>query len=901
MAPLTDRLERTDGLDRFIEKIFKNPWLVIAAVGAVTVFFALQLPRVRLDNNNIRFVPASNPARITSSYIDTTFGSSVFILVGLERKYGTVFDSSFLTRIRDYTDQIEKISTVGKIYSIINADYISADGESLLVSPLVPRDFSGTPEETAELRKRLLSWDLYKNALVSADFSSTQILVPLTLTEENYSSSEVVREYLQVRDIARSSFEGMADVYVTGIPIIAATINEAMIQDVRLMIPLVTLVVILIVFIPFKRLGAVFLSLVSVLIAVIWSIGAMPLAGVKLSVISTVLPVILIAMGSSYGLHVVIHYLEDRGMEEMSAEEHRGLILRLVRRTGKPIFLAALTTFAGFVSFCFTRVIPIREFGFFSSLGVMASFLITMTLVPALLLIRGPRRPREIRLGGSGRDGIVRNKIALFFTAVEGRRGLVLCAVAAAALLSVYGASKVVIDNVMVEYFKSSSDIYQSDKFIREKFGGSKIISVVLEAEMPEILLHPDSLGALDDLGRYLERRVPEVGNVMGFTDLVKRINQVLNAGESPEGIAPAPAAPAPLSFWDFDSGDWEDDGWEDEESGDWEDGGWEDGGFAGEEPEPLPEAGGPPDRVYSIGEIAGLLDLASKAGAERDLSAGELVEEFQRLVNYEGYSYYEIPRDPRRYGKTTKEELSRLVSNYLLLLSGNISDYANDPLEPTSIKTTVQMRTTGQADTNRGIREIRRFAEANFPKNIRVIVGGTALVEGATNTLVVQSQLISVIFSVIAMFIIMTAAYRSFAAGAVAAVPLSILILGNFAAMGFLNIKLNLATAMISSVSIGVGIDYTIHFIEAYKHEYRLSGGAGDFLRRAYYISGTAILVDTLSVGLGFAVLWLSNFIMLRDFGLLVCLAMMISALSGLIIVPALLGLFKPKFIREV
>jgi predicted RND superfamily exporter protein len=105
----------------------------------------------------------------------------------------------------------------------------------------------------------------------------------------------------------------------------------------------------------------------------------------------------------------------------------------------------------------------------------------------------------------------------------------------------------------------------------------------------------------------------------------------------------------------------------------------------------------------------------------------------------------------------------------------------------------------------------------------------------------------------------------------------------------------------MISSVSIGVGIDYTIHFIEAYKHEYRLSGGEGDFLKRAYYVSGTAILVDTLSVGLGFAVLWFSNFVMLQDFGLLVCLAMIISALSGLVIVPALLGFFKPKFIREV
>jgi predicted RND superfamily exporter protein len=873
-----------------MEKLFRHPWLILAVIVVVTLFFALQLPRAELDNNNIRFVPASDPARITSSYIDETFGSSIFILVGLERKYGTVFDSAFLNQIRDYVARIERISMVGKVYSIVNADYISRDGESVLVNPLVPRDFAGTGEEIAELRNRLLSWDLYENTLISDDFTATQILVPLNLTEENYGSSELVREYLQVRDIAQASFAGMADVYVTGIPIIAATINEAVAQDIKLMIPLVILVVILIVFIPFRNLGATFLSLVSVLVAVIWSIGAVPLLGMKLSVISTVLPVILIAMGSSYGLHVVIHYLEDLGVAgDMDAEEHRALILRLVRRTGKPIFLAALTTFASFVSLCVTRVVPIREFGIFASFGVMVSFLITMTLVPAILLIRGPRPLKEFRLtrrksSVPGGNSIARNKIAGAFTAIEGRRGIVLCVVIVVVLFSIYGASKVVIDNVMVEYFKSSTDIYRSDKFIREKFGGSKILSVVVQAESPEILLHPDCLGALDNLEQYLEHRVPEVGNVMGFTDMVKRINQVLNTGERPDGLAPAEASSAPLGFWDFDSGDWEDSDPEEEPAL-----GWEDKGSAGGE------------EVYSIGEIARLLDQAADAGMDRSISAGELVREFQRLINYEGYSYYEIPRDPRRYGKTSKEDLARLVSNYLVLLSGDISNYANDPLEPTSIKTTVQLRTMGQEDTDRGVQAIHRFVEANFPGNVEVVVGGSAQVEGATNTLVVQSQLISVIFSIIAMFVIMAVSYRSLAAGGIAIIPLSILILANFAAMGFLKIKLNLATAMISSVSIGVGIDYTIHFIEAYKHEYRRSGGVGDFLKRAYYVSGTAILVDTLSVGLGFAVLWFSNFVMLQDFGLLVCLAMMISALSGLIIVPALLGIFKPKFIREV
>ena len=75
----------------FLEKLFKYPWLLVIIIGIITVFFTFQLPRAELDNNNIRFIPEDDEARLTSRYMDETFGSSIFILVALERKYGDVF------------------------------------------------------------------------------------------------------------------------------------------------------------------------------------------------------------------------------------------------------------------------------------------------------------------------------------------------------------------------------------------------------------------------------------------------------------------------------------------------------------------------------------------------------------------------------------------------------------------------------------------------------------------------------------------------------------------------------------------------------------------------------------------------------------------------------------------
>jgi predicted RND superfamily exporter protein len=446
---------------------------------------------------------------------------------------------------------------------------------------------------------------------------------------------------------------------------------------------------------------------------------------------------------------------------------------------------------------------------------------------------------------------------------------------------------------------------------VREKFGGSKVVSVVLRADDAETLLHPDSLGAMDGLSAYLSEKVSGVGKVMGFTDMIKRINQIFNADEPPGGLRPAlnqtaendfdsrdsagdfgfGGDEAPLGFGDtgdgsfgFDDFSFDDFGFETGEDGVRGTAADEGGGFEA--------SGQPPDT-----SAAALVTLLDKASGESGEARG-FVGELKKLVNYEGASYYEVPVSPGRYGKERPEDLQMLVSNYLVLLSGDIGAYANDPLEPTAIKTTVQLNTTGQEDTDAAIAEIYDYIEANFPDNVETVVGGTALIEGSINTQIVESQLISVFISILVVFLIIAVSNRSAIAGLVGSLPLSISILIDFAVMGFTGIKLNLGTAMVASLTIGIGIDYTIHFIEAYKREYLAAGGRGDFLRRAFATSGKAILVNAVSVGLGFAVLSLSRFTMLGELGCLIALTMLTSALVSLTVVPILLTLIKPKFI---
>jgi len=798
-----------------MEKLYRHPWIIVLVITLITVFFALQLPRLELDNNNFRFVSENDPARLTSQYIDDTFGSSVFILVALHRKTGDVFDPAFLSTIRDYVERVEEISICDSVTSIVNADYITGDSEYIIVEKLLPDDFTGTPEEIAQLKERLLSWEMYRRALISDDFSSTQILVPLSIDSEDAGRPEIVDSFIQVRDIALEMFDGIAEIHVTGIPIISATINEAMRTDLSLLIPLVTVVVLAILFFSFRRLSGVVLPLLTVVIATIWSMGAMPLFNINLSVISTVLPVILVAVGSAYGIHVITHYMAERKNAEINRAEHRELVIGVMNKVMKPVFLAAITTVVGFFSLSFSGVLPIREFGFFSGFGVIASFAVAITLIPALLIIRGPsgnpgkaETASGVNNGGAENNSTVNNSrfsavVSRVFSAAALRKKTVLSIAVLVVIIAAIGASRIIIDNVFIEYFKPDTDIAKSDRFIREQFGGSKIISIVAEAETSEILLSPACLLAMDNLNRHLETNVPEVGKTMGFTTLIKRINQIFNADKNPE-------------------------------------------------------------------------------------------------------DYYEIPADPAKYGKTQAEELTGLVSNYLILLSGDIDEYANSPLEPTAIKTTVQLRTLGESDTNRAVEAIQTFVEANFPKEVKVTIGGSALVESSVNRQVVNSQITSLFVSLVLVFLIIALSNRSVTAGLIGIAPLSISILINFAVMGYLGIKLNLGTSMIASLAVGIGIDYTIHYLESFKRELHnpVFADAQElraFLMRTFSVSGKAIIINALSVGAGFAVLLFSRFNMLGDFGLLVALTMAVNGLLSLTLIPALLLTFRPSFVFSV
>ncbi|MEA2077754.1 MAG: MMPL family transporter [Candidatus Marinimicrobia bacterium] len=178
-------------------------------------------------------------------------------------------------------------------------------------------------------------------------------------------------------------------------------------------------------------------------------------------------------------------------------------------------------------------------------------------------------------------------------------------------------------------------------------------------------------------------------------------------------------------------------------------------------------------------------------------------------------------------------------------------------------------------------------------------MLGGEALITSEMNLAIVGGQVKSLILAIVAVMIILMIVFRSFWAGIFASLPLLLAESILFGLMGYFQVRLDAATALLSSVMIGVGIDYTIHFLWRYRDEYRESGSMQEGVQKALQGSGKGIIFNAWSVIVGFAALVFSSFLPIQYFGFLVVISISVCLLAALVLVPAMCLVYKPKFLE--
>ncbi|MFW5687128.1 MAG: efflux RND transporter permease subunit [Halanaerobium sp.] len=237
-------------------------------------------------------------------------------------------------------------------------------------------------------------------------------------------------------------------------------------------------------------------------------------------------------------------------------------------------------------------------------------------------------------------------------------------------------------------------------------------------------------------------------------------------------------------------------------------------------------------------------------------------------------------------------------LSQYLLLfsMSGDL-DKMIDFREENALLT-ARIKTNSTEGIREVLNKIQKEAQSYGEGTFHLIGGFGDLLSELVNA-VVRGQLISLFLSIILVAAVVMLLFKSFTAGLYAAVPLVTALVTLFSLMGFLNIKLDMITTMLSSIMIGVGVDYTIHFLWRYREE-RRNLAKKEAVIKTLTTSGRGITFNALSVIVGFSILFVSGFLPVKFFAFLVTVSIATCLIGALLILPALVLVFEPEFLEN-
>jgi hydrophobe/amphiphile efflux-3 (HAE3) family protein len=241
-----------------------------------------------------------------------------------------------------------------------------------------------------------------------------------------------------------------------------------------------------------------------------------------------------------------------------------------------------------------------------------------------------------------------------------------------------------------------------------------------------------------------------------------------------------------------------------------------------------------------------------------------------------------------------SREAVAQLLELYFM--SGDLDDFEKlVDFDFEKARIMVRLNDASSANVMKIVQEIEHMTldDASIK-----IIGGDGLITAELSNTVVDGQVYSLILALVAVLLLMMIIFKSPSAGLIAAIPLAGSILVLFGLMGLLNIPLDIATALLSSVMIGVGVDYTIHFIWRYREEMQKGISREDAVRITLTTTGRGITFNALSVVIGFSVLLLSAFAPIKFFGFLIVISIFACLLGALLIVPSLILVWKPKFL---
>lgn len=498
---------------QFFRLLRRFRWLVLVGFILITVPLGLQVRHLKINADLTAYLPKTDPAVKTLEHVAETFGGNFLAVIAIEAK--DIFTPAGIQAIHDLTSRLQLIDGVNYVTSLTNILDLKKTSEGLEIGKLVNEEDLPLSEEACQtLRAYVLSKKRYLGRIIAAEGTVSLIIVAI---HKDAHKARVIEEIEKI--LGQTEFAAKA--HLAGLPFQLREISRYIINDLEVLSPLVGIIIFLSLLLSFRHLRGVVIPLTTIIMGTLWTLGIMSLAKAPLTIISDAIPVLLLAIGSAYSIHV-INCFDEGGLASKEAA---------LAHVATSVLLAAVTTMAGFMSFVFgSYLTAIREFGVFASLGVFTSLVLSVTFVPAWLFISHDRekisqqteplrlklKPGSIiRLQNWGRKLLPHGKFTL------GMFCLII-------LVALGGISRIKRHSNMLDYFERGSEIRRSEAFLESRSGGSIPINILVQGDV----CNPEVLRRMKELESFLELD-PVIHRPISIADYLAEMNDLMGEGEN--------------------------------------------------------------------------------------------------------------------------------------------------------------------------------------------------------------------------------------------------------------------------------------------------------------------------------------------------------------------------------
>ena len=487
------------------KKILAKKWLIISLVLMGTLFFGNEIRSLKIDADILRSLPDDDPDARLLKKIGKNFGGNNMGVIILETD--NIYQTSVLEHIQLLTDTLANIDGITTVSSLTNIINIKGGDYGIEIGKLVDEyEIPESPKDFQILRNNILNNEMYKGSIVSEDETSTLIIFNL---DNNSDVNAIAKNVIQKTE----ELNLPEKLYYIGSPMLLTYISDLMRDDLTNLLPLAFLVIAFILFLSFRSISGVLLPLLIAIVAIVWSLGSMAFLDIKMSMISNNIPIILLAIGSAYTIHVI------NRINKVSQSKEADVIATALAFVLIPLILAALTTIIGFVSFIFGAYLNmIVDFGIFTALGTLFASLLSIFFVPAILEVVNYKGKKNIK---QKEHSYITNYFLKPINALLIKRPktiLIFWMVLIA--ISIVGMSSINRSVDIQEYFKKNNPTRLAEKIMIEKFGGTKPIFVHFKGNMQS----PKVLKTMIKTSEHMEKS-PDVYTSMSIAKLIAEIN----------------------------------------------------------------------------------------------------------------------------------------------------------------------------------------------------------------------------------------------------------------------------------------------------------------------------------------------------------------------------------------